>query len=35
MYLGVFKGRAVVYLVVLPFLLSVLVGIWLNLNVRF
>lgn len=35
MYLGVFKRRAVLYMVLLPFLLSVLVGIWLNLNVRF
>ncbi len=35
MYLGVFKRRTVVYMVVLPLLISVLIGIWLNLNVRF
>ncbi len=35
MYMGVFKRRTVIYMVVLPFLLSVLFGIWLNLNVRF
>ncbi|MHB8625478.1 MAG: permease [Aggregatilineales bacterium] len=35
MYLGLFRRRTVLYLVVLPFLISVLFGIWLNLNVRF
>lgn len=35
MYLGVFKRKTVAYMVILPFLLSVLFGIWLNLNVRF
>src|SRR5581483_6268252 len=35
MYLGVFKRRTVLYMVILPLLISVLVGIWLNLNVRF
>jgi len=35
MYLGTFRRRTVVYLVVLPFLMSVLFGVWLNLNVRF
>ncbi|MCC7451875.1 MAG: permease [Anaerolineae bacterium] len=35
MYLGVFRRRTVVYMVVLPFLISTLIGIWLNLNVRF
>jgi uncharacterized protein len=35
MYLGVFKRRTVLYMVVLPLLISVLFGIWLNLNVRF
>ncbi len=35
MYLGVFKRRTVAYMVILPFLISVLIGIWLNLNVRF
>ncbi len=35
MYLGVFKRRTVAYMVILPLLISVLIGIWLNLNVRF
>jgi len=35
MYLGTFRRRTVLYLVVLPFLMSVLFGVWLNLNVRF
>ena len=35
MYLGVFKKKTVLYMVILPLLISVLVGIWLNLNVRF
>lgn len=35
MYLGLFRRRTVLYLVVLPLLISVLFGIWLNLNVRF
>jgi uncharacterized protein len=35
MYMGVFKRRIVAYMIILPFLISVLVGIWLNLNVRF
>jgi uncharacterized membrane protein YraQ (UPF0718 family) len=35
MYLGVFKRRTVLYMVILPLLISVLIGIWLNLNVRF
>jgi uncharacterized protein len=35
MYMGVFKPRVVLYMVILPFLISVLIGIWLNLNVRF
>src|SRR5450432_807445 len=35
MYLSVFKRRTVAYMVILPFLISVLIGIWLNLNVRF
>src|SRR5258708_6209733 len=34
-YLSVFKRRTVAYMVILPFLISVLIGIWLNLNVRF
>ena len=35
MYLSLFRRRTVVYLVVLPLLISTLFGIWLNLNVRF
>ncbi len=35
MYMGVFKRRTVIYMIVLPFLISVLFGVWLNLNVRF
>jgi len=35
MFLGVFKRRVVVYLVVLPFLLTALISIALNLNVSF
>jgi len=35
MYMGVFRRRTVLYMVVLPFLLSVLFGVWLNLNVTF
>ncbi len=35
MFLGVFKRRIVIYLIALPFLLTLLFGIWLNLNVTF
>jgi uncharacterized protein len=35
MYLGVFKRRTVAYMVIVPLLISVLIGIWLNLNIRF
>jgi uncharacterized membrane protein YraQ (UPF0718 family) len=35
MFMGVFKRRTVIYLVVLPLLMTALVGIWLNLNVTF
>jgi hypothetical protein len=35
MFLGVFKRRAVLYLILLPLLMTALVGIWLNLNVVF
>jgi uncharacterized membrane protein YraQ (UPF0718 family) len=35
MYLGIFRKKTVFYIVVLPFLISVLFGIWLNLNVTF
>ncbi len=33
MFLGVFKPRTVLYLVLLPLLMTMAVGIWLNLNV--
>jgi uncharacterized membrane protein YraQ (UPF0718 family) len=33
MFLGVFKRRTVLYLIVLPFLMSLIIGVWLNLNV--
>lgn len=35
MFLGVFQRRTVVYLIVLPLLMTMLIGIWLNLNVVF
>lgn len=35
LYLTVFRRRIVLYMVILPLLISVLIGIWLNLNVRF
>ncbi len=35
MFLGVFKRRTVVYLIVLPMLMALLAGVWLNLNVAF
>ena len=35
MFLGVFKRRVVVYLIVLPFLMTALISIALNLNVSF
>ena len=35
MFLGVFKRRTVLYLVILPLLMTALIGIWLNLNVAF
>jgi len=33
MFAGVFKPRVVAYLIILPFLLTLLIGIWINLNV--
>jgi hypothetical protein len=33
MFLGVFKRRTVLYLIALPLLMSLLIGVWLNLNV--
>lgn len=35
MFAGVFKQRVVLYLILLPLLLTMLIGIWLNLNVAF
>lgn len=35
MFLGVFKRRTVLYLILLPLLMTMLAGIWLNLNVAF
>jgi uncharacterized protein len=34
MFSGVFRRRAVVYLIALPFLLTLLVGVWVNLWLR-
>jgi uncharacterized membrane protein YraQ (UPF0718 family) len=33
MFMGVFRPRTVVYLVVLPLLMTLVIGVWLNLNV--
>lgn len=35
MFLGVFRRRMVLYLILLPFLMTTLIAIWVNLNVRF
>jgi uncharacterized protein len=35
MFMGVFQKRTVLYLVLLPMVMTLLIGIWLNLNVRF
>jgi uncharacterized membrane protein YraQ (UPF0718 family) len=35
MFLGVFRRKIVFYLIALPFLLTLLFGVWLNLNVSF
>jgi len=35
MFMGVFKNRTVAYLVLLPMLMTLAIGIWLNLNVAF
>lgn len=35
MFLGVFNRRVVLYLILLPMLMTLLIGIWLNLNVAF
>lgn len=34
MFLGVFKRRTVAYLIALPMLMTLLIGVWLNLNVN-
>jgi uncharacterized membrane protein YraQ (UPF0718 family) len=34
MFLGVFQRRIVVYLIALPMLLALLMGVWWNLNLR-
>ena len=35
MFMGVFQRKTVLYLILLPLLLTMLIGIWLNLNVSF
>lgn len=35
MFLGVFKRRTVLYLILLPLLMTMLIGVWINLNVAF
>ena len=35
MFLGVFKPRVVLYLILLPFLMTLLIGVWVNLNIAF
>ncbi len=35
MFLGVFRRRVVVYLILLPFLFTTLVAVWVNLNLQF
>ncbi len=35
MFLGVFKRRTVLYLILLPLLMTMLIGVWMNLNVAF
>ena len=35
MFLGVFRRRVVLYLILLPFLMTTLAAVWVNLNVRF
>jgi uncharacterized membrane protein YraQ (UPF0718 family) len=35
MFAGVFKPRTVLYLVLLPFVMTLLAGIWMNLNLSF
>ena len=35
MFLGIFKRRVVFYLILLPFLMTMLIGLWMNLFVQF
>jgi len=35
MFAGVFKKKALIYLIVLPFLMTLLIGVWVNLNLSF
>ena len=35
MFLGVFKRRTVLYLILLPLLMTMLIGVWMNLNMAF
>ena len=35
MFLGIFKRRTVLYLILLPLLMTLLIGVWINLNVSF
>jgi hypothetical protein len=35
MFMGVFRQRVVLYLILLPLLITALISIWLNLNVAF
>ena len=35
MFLSVYKRRTVLYLIVLPLLMALLIGVWINLNVAF
>jgi uncharacterized membrane protein YraQ (UPF0718 family) len=35
MFLGVFRRKTVLYLIILPLAMTMLIGIWLNLNVSF
>jgi uncharacterized membrane protein YraQ (UPF0718 family) len=34
MFLGVFKRKTVAYLILLPLLMTLLAGIWINLNIN-
>lgn len=35
MFAGIFKRRVVLYLILMPFLMTLLIGVWLNLNIAF